>query len=817
MTVTPRPAAPTTEPWRRNLGRMADERLAGERGDWWWTGTHPMGCAGFMSDGALTALPQLDLARAERATVQDYFDNGWALTETLFSALRAEEAFYRPPGHRLRHPMIFYYGHPACLYVNKLRLAGVLQGPVNAAFEALFETGVDEMSWDDMAKNDEAWPSIDEVLAYRRQVYALVTDVIQHHPGVAPGATFADGSPLWALAMGFEHERIHIETSSVLIRELPLALVQRPAFWPADHPTAGQAAEGIAPREGTDFPANALVAIPGDTVQLGKPTAFPSFAWDNAYGADMRTVPPFRAARQLVSNGEYHAFVVDGGYRDPRWWSEAGWGWRAFRNVKWPTFWVPDGPSGSHRFKLRAPFAELAMPWSWPVEVNHHEAKAYAAWRSARDGATYRLPTEAEHHLLRDEGDRQAAAVVELDPVMVEDGAGMAARGRNVNLAYGTPMPVDAGETSSAGVVGAMGNVWTWLEDDFHPLPGAKLDPLYDDFSAPCYDGEHHMILGGSFVSTGEEASVWARYHFRPHFHQFAGIRLIEAAGCDAVRVGRRGTALAALAAAERAVPAVAAGGAGENPYETRRLVDEYMLMHHGAPADVMPWPSGPADGLDFAGRCARLLVEACREAGAPMNRALDLGCAVGGASFELARTFGEVVGADWSQAFVDAAEGLRRDGEASYFLRHEGELGEDRRVVLDPAIARDRLRFERADAQEPPAHWGAFDAALLANLVDRLGDPAACLARLPGLIAPGGLVLVTTPYTWLAEYTPRERWLGGVMRDGVPVRGFDGLRAGLEGEFELVRQLDLPFVIREHVRKFQWSMAHASIWRRRG
>ena len=810
MNTTSRPVDPTAELWRRNLGRCEDARLVGPRDDAWWTGTHPMGCAGFMSDGALTSLPQLDLARAERAAVQDYFDNTWALTETLFSALRAEEAFYRPPYHRLRHPLIFYFGHPACLYVNKLRLAGLVEGPVDAGFERLFETGVDEMSWDDMAKNDEAWPSIDEVLAYRRKVYALVSDVIQHHPGVAPGASFAERTALWALAMGFEHERIHLETSSVLIRELPGALVQRPEFWPADHPSAHAP---TTPLPGADLAPGPLVAIAGATAQLGKPRDFPSFGWDNAYGADMREVQPFRAARLLVSNGAYHAFVADGGYREPRWWSEAGWGWRAFRNVKWPAFWVPDGPAGSHRFKLRAPFAEIPMPWGWPVEVNHHEAKAYAAWRSARDGEAYRLPTEAEHLLLRDEGDRQAGCVVELDPVMVADGAEMAARGRNVNLAYGSPMPVDAGEIASTGVVGAMGNVWTWLEDDFHPLPGATLDPLYDDFSAPCYDGEHQMILGGSFVSTGEEASVWARYHFRPHFHQFAGIRLVAGGRNDAVKVGRRGEALAQALGAVAQAPA---GGSAGNPYETRRLVDEYLLMHHGAPADVMPWPGGPTEGLDFAGRTARLLADACREAGAPLGRALDLGCAVGGASFELARAFGEVLGVDYSQAFVDAAEGLRRDGHATYFLRHEGDVGEDRRIDLDAGIDRARVRFARGDAQAPDAAWGTFDAVLGANLVDRLHDPAACLARLPGLVSPGGVLVLTTPYTWLEDYTPKAAWLGGVVRDGAPVRGIDGLKAGLGAHFELVREVDLPFVIREHARKFQWSMAHASIWRRR-
>ena len=59
-----------------------------------------------------------------------------------------------PPVHGLRHPQIFYYGHTACLYINKLRVSGVLNNPVNAYFESIFEVGVDEMLWDDMHKND---------------------------------------------------------------------------------------------------------------------------------------------------------------------------------------------------------------------------------------------------------------------------------------------------------------------------------------------------------------------------------------------------------------------------------------------------------------------------------------------------------------------------------------------------------------------------------------------------------------------------------------------------------------------------------------
>jgi formylglycine-generating enzyme required for sulfatase activity len=51
-------------------------------------------------------------------------------------------------------------------------------------------------------------------------------------------------------------------------------------------------------------------------------------------------VPSFRASKFKVTNGEFAAFVRSQGYQTRKWWSEEGWGWRTFRNVKWPTFWV---------------------------------------------------------------------------------------------------------------------------------------------------------------------------------------------------------------------------------------------------------------------------------------------------------------------------------------------------------------------------------------------------------------------------------------------------------------------------------------------
>jgi len=82
-------------------------------------------------------------------------------------------------------------------------------------------------------------------------------------------------NPAWALFMGFEHERIHLETSSVLIRQLPVDSVCQPAGWR----TAGT----LAPSP-SDAPENALIDVPAGPVTIGKPRSFPSFGWDNEYG-----------------------------------------------------------------------------------------------------------------------------------------------------------------------------------------------------------------------------------------------------------------------------------------------------------------------------------------------------------------------------------------------------------------------------------------------------------------------------------------------------------------------------------------------------
>ena len=792
--------ASVAEPWRKNLRGELDAELVGPRPDWWWTGPKPQEAPGYQPDGVLTSLPLPHLAHCSRQQVLDYFDNGWALTELLFSGLKGEEAFFRPPYHHLRHPMIFYYGHPPALYINKLRVAGLIGEPLDPYFERLLETGVDEMRWDDLSKNEMLWPRLQEVHAYRRRVYATVRRIIETHPDLAADhATITQNHPLWALFMGFEHERIHLETSSVLIRELPLALVQRPAEWPKLHPSAlPLETASIPPHAGIDDPLGEFIGVPGQRLRYGKPEDWPSYGWDNEYGARAVTLPAFQAGQCLVSNGEFHEFVVAGGYREPRFWSETGWEWRSFRNSKWPSFWVPNGPAGLHRYRLRTVFEAIDMPWAWPAEVNYHEAKAYCAWRAEQDGYPYRLPSEAEHQALRGPS---AATDTERDPVMAHDGAALARLSAwNFNLAHGSSSPVDAQRPTAAGFHDVFGNVWQWLEDHFNPLPGAKAHPYYDDFSTPCYDGQHQMMLGGSWASTGAEASIWARFHFRPHFFQHAGFRLVRSVGDgQAIRLDQ--------------------ADASGQVYEDPQILNEYLLLHYGAPHQQMPYVFGPQDAVEFPVRCARWLIDAAREYGVPTETALDVGCAVGRASFELARVYPQVVGVDLSRAFIDAAEALRRQGELRYFRKDEGRLGVDSNAVVDPTIERNRVTFRQADACALPAELVDFDAVLLANLLCRLPSPKALLGRLGGplgLVKPGGLLAIFSPYSWLESFTPPEAWLGGYERDGQAVTSAATIETFLTAEgFAKRREADVPLVIREHARKYQYIVTHAALWQR--
>ena len=79
-----------------------------------------------------------------------------------------------------------------------------------------------------------------------------------------------------------------------------------------------------------------------------------------------------------------------------------------------------------------------------------------------------------------------------------------------------------------------------------------------------------------------------------------------------------------------------------------------------------------------------------------------------------------------------------------------------------------------------------------------------------------GGILLLSSPYTWLEEHTARDEWLGGFKQADREVTTLEGISEILKAHFELVTQpQDVPFVIRETARKYQHSLSQVSIWRR--
>ncbi|GFR77845.1 type 11 methyltransferase [Elysia marginata] len=256
----------------------------------------------------------------------------------------------------------------------------------------------------------------------------------------------------------------------------------------------------------------------------------------------------------------------------------------------------------------------------------------------------------------------------------------------------------------------------------------------------------------------------------------------------------------------------------GSDVYESTKLLSEYLVFHFGTPEELIPYPFGPKDALDFPKRCAELCLKHFKPKDIGQSRALDIGCAVGRSTFELARGVNEVIGIDYSQSFIDAADILCHQGQMPYKLVQEGDIFSEAVATVPKDIDRTKVSFEQGDACALRSDLGTFDVVLAANLVCRLHHPKYFLDRLQQLLPkPGSILVLTGPYTWLHQFTDKSLWLGGyVDANGKAIKGFQGLQQELGAYFGLVEQVDMPFFIRETARKNQWTVAHATVWRRK-
>lgn len=240
--------------------------------------------------------------------------------------------------------------------------------------------------------------------------------------------------------------------------------------------------------------------------------------------------------------------------------------------------------------------------------------------------------------------------------------------------------------------------------------------------------------------------------------------------------------------------------------YEEPGVLAEYLLFHYGSPDEILPpeiaWPAGMRESLDFAVRTA------ARFSASQAARGLDLGCAVGRSTFEMSRTCDHVTGIDFSHSFIDAAKSLRDGQPVSYERKDEAHRKTALRAILPEGIDPSTTSFMQGDAMLLPEDLGGFDRVHAANLICRLTDPERLLGRLPGLVNPGGELVLATPCTWLEGFTAPEKWPTGDT--------LAWLKDYLAGHFELTACGDEPFLIRETSRKFQWTRSMVTVWRKR-
>ncbi|GAA1831383.1 ergothioneine biosynthesis protein EgtB [Pseudonocardia ailaonensis] len=304
----------------------------------------------------------------------------------------------------------------------------------------------------------------------------------------------------FAFGMIVQHEQQHDETM--------LATHQLRTGSPVLHAPEPSAASWTGPRE---------VLVPAGEFVQG--TSAEPWALDNERPAHAVALPAYWIDAHPVTNGEYSAFVEDGGYRDPRWWSEEGWAHRTAEGLVAPQFWEKAGDVWwRRRFGVEEP-----VPADEPVmHVCFHEAAAYARW------AGKRLPTEAEWEKAArwDPGTGRSRRFPWGDSEPTE-------RHANLGQRHLRPAPVGAYPegASPLGVAQLMGDVWEWCDSGWHPYPGFEAFP-YKEYSEVFFGGDYKVLRGGSFGSDPSAVRATFRNWDHPIRRQiFSGFRCARDVG----------------------------------------------------------------------------------------------------------------------------------------------------------------------------------------------------------------------------------------------------------------------------------------------
>ncbi|TRW14700.1 ergothioneine biosynthesis protein EgtB [Glacieibacterium frigidum] len=281
-----------------------------------------------------------------------------------------------------------------------------------------------------------------------------------------------DGPARDLVELGINHEQQHQE---LLLTDLLHLFAQNP-LGPAAYPGPLRAA--VQPEAGWTHHDGGIFRVGHDGA---------GFAFDCEGPAHDVLLRPYALARAAVTNGDWAAFVADGGYSTPALWLSDGWAWVQREGIAAPLHWRGDDAMTLAGLQPRDANAPVA-------HVSFYEADAFATWAGAR------LPTEHEWEVAAQGSDAWAGN--QLD----------------------TPGPV-----APVGGTGLFGDVWAWTASAFLPYPGFRpAAGAVGEYNGKFMSGQ--MVLRGASCATPRGSSrVTTRNFFYPHHRwQFSGVRLAK-------------------------------------------------------------------------------------------------------------------------------------------------------------------------------------------------------------------------------------------------------------------------------------------------